>query len=210
MNYKLILFDLDGTLVKTEPDHISHIVNQSLVDMGFPKLSDEQVLKFWFSVDMDGFISQIVEDIDLFWKTFRTYDTVEARISNAKVYDDVGVLDDIKEKGIKMGIITSAPKYVVDAEIELIKGIDFDIVVYAQPCYGVREKPDPQSIEIALDKMKISSDKALMVGNSVVDVLTAQNANVDDIFIKRPEYPYKAPNKATKHITNLYELKDLI
>ena len=100
MNYKLILFDLDGTLVKTEPDHISHIVNQSLVDMGFPKLSDEQVLKFWFSVDMDGFISQIVEDIDLFWKTFRTYDTVEARISNAKVYDDVGVLDDIKEKGI--------------------------------------------------------------------------------------------------------------
>ena len=42
---KLVIFDLDGTLLDTLPD-ISYYVNQTLVKFGYPTHEDDKIMQF--------------------------------------------------------------------------------------------------------------------------------------------------------------------
>ena len=105
-------------------------------------------------------------------------------------YGDVNIVGQIKEKGIKIGIVTGAPSHIMDLEIGMLGEENFDAVVSAHTINGITPKPHPHGLEECLNLLDISKDKAMYVGNADEDILTARNAGVFDVLIDRKEHEF--------------------
>ncbi len=169
MAYKAVVFDLDGTLVHTMPEYRYKIVGQTLKELGTSS-SKHYIDRFWFETRRDDIIKEHFEvDVDLFWKTFRQCDTIDLRKQLTRVYDDVGFVKELKQKGYKVGIVTGAPLHIMSLEVDMIGEEYFDAVVRAQLSSGIKPKPDPHGIEECLSILGVK--KALAeVRNQVIDL----------------------------------------
>lgn len=210
MKCKAILLDLDGTLIKTPLSYITKTVNKVLNDMGVPPVSQEEASKFWFSPDVDKFIGNIVKNPSLFWQLFRQYDNPSSRLHVSRVYEDSFSLEELQNNKIDLGIVTSTPKDVAEKEIFMLNRLKLKSVIYAQPIYGVKSKPDPESIHLSLKRLGVSAEQTIYVGNGIEDIITARNAGVTDIFLERSDYPYHLDLEPTKRILSLTELKEFV
>ncbi len=189
MKYTTALFDLDGTLIYTDAEHRQIIVGQVL-DIYGKTTSDELIDKFWFERNRNEIITN---DFGLkpseFWPLFEILNTVELREKYSSAYEDVWVLNELKSKGLKLGIVTMAPKRISDPEMALLN-LEFDAIVNANSAYGIKPKPDPQGINACLEMLGESADKAFFVGNTVQDIQAGKAANVYDILVDREEYSF--------------------
>lgn len=204
MIYEGIMFDLDGTLVHTEPEYRYTLVGQTLHT--FDRTATEfEIDTFWFRGGRDKFVRNVFGvDVDKFWARFRELDTVEIRAQHTKLYDDISFLQELRDHGKKVGIVTAAPSHVAELELALIG--DVDDVVLASESNGILPKPSPDGIYKCLDLLGLKT--APFVGNSDEDVGAAEAAQVPDILIDRGEYDFGIT--ASINITSLYELRDLV
>jgi len=209
MAYKAVIFDLDGTLVHTMPEHRYLTVGQTLKKMG-TNSSKHYIDRFWFETRRDDIIKEHFEvDVDLFWKTFRQYDTTDLRKQLTRVYDDTGFVKELKQNDYKVGIVTGAPLHVMSLEVDMIGKEYFDAVVRAQLSSGIRPKPDPHGIEECLSILGVKKEEAVYVGNADEDVSAAKNAQVFDVLVLRNEHEF--PDiKPSLTVNSLYELRELL
>ena len=72
-------------------------------------------------------------------------------------------------------------------------------------------KPDIRIFEYALNKMKISADKAIFVGDDYeVDILGAANAGIDQVYFNPNIDSCKNKKDATFNICSLLEMKSFL
>ena len=72
-------------------------------------------------------------------------------------------------------------------------------------------KPDPRMIEFALDRMRTSRERALMVGDSLSsDILGAQRAGVDACWFNPEGKPCTLERAPEYTIRSLMEIKDIL
>lgn len=203
---KGIIFDLDNTLVETDTKYVERIVNSTLQDYR-KKASEEECCLFWYGVYREEKIRNMWNvDPDEFWRSFRKYDSVEERIANTKIYDDVIALKNLDEQ-LKKGILTSSVRDIALAEKRLIEPYLYsDCFVIANIFENLREKPKPDGVYKCLELLKIKPEEAILVGDSASDVLAAQAANVLDVLVERNKIPREC--KPSIIIENLYGLFD--
>ncbi|MEK6945560.1 MAG: HAD family hydrolase [Nanoarchaeota archaeon] len=209
MKYKAAIFDLDGTLIHSEPEFRYTVVGKILDDLGV-KYSKEDIDRFWFETNRDEIVTKDFGlTIDAFWGPFKKYDTVELRRKFAKTYDDVGFIGDLQRAGCKTGIVTGAPLHIAEMEIGMIGEENFDAIVVAHRMNGFTPKPHPQGLEECLSLLGVNKNEAVYVGNGDEDIQTARNAGVFDILIDRGEYTFHN-TKPSLTISSLYELKEFL
>lgn len=112
---------------------------------------------------------------------FRAYYQDHCQIKT-KVYDGLlDVLSELKEKGVKMAVVSNKP----DAAVKKLSREYFgDRLDYAiGPSDGVRCKPYPDMAEEALKALGVEKKDAVFVGDSEVDVQTGLNAGLDVIAV---------------------------
>lgn len=171
-----VLFDLDGTLLDTLED-LHNATNYILRQYGCPERSLEeirrivgngarvQITKALPGMEDDPPLEQVLAD-------YQAYYNAVAADGSARPYD--GVLDAMAEiaRRYPIAIVSNKPDPAVKA---LCKQYFGD--VYAQ---GVSDacprKPAPDMVKVAM--ASIGVDTCVYVGDSEVDVLTAQNAQV--------------------------------
>ena len=205
MEYKGIIFDLDGTLVTTKYEHRKIVLEKTLSDFGKP-LPIEVIDKFWFEGNRDKIIKEIFEvNPSNFWTVYESYDTPEFRKKFTNPYDDVGFVLELKKRGYKTGVVTSAPVEIAKIETEMVGKEFFDSIVVAHTLNGFIPKPNPSGLEQCLFNLGIKNTESIFVGNSDEDVNAARNANILDILINRKEYFYKNLNPSLS-IESLYDL----
>ena len=179
--YKAVIFDLDNTLVYTKEEYVQGI----LIDILGRQVSMEETISFWQGND------SLITDEYYFWKRFNELDKYEKRIKFTKVYDDVYVLKELSEKGMKLGVVTNAPPGMAVLDAELIQkevDIEFDSVVSANKWFTNLEfKPSPQGINQCLYELQVREDEALYIGDSNVDRIAAEKTGVDFRMINRNE-----------------------
>jgi len=210
MKYKAFIFDLDGTLIHTEPGHRYKLVGQTLQELGINAVSNKYIDRFWFETKRDNIISEYFGlEPEQFWKTYRKYDTIELRKQFTKLYDDVDFIQELKEKGCKTGIVTGAPIHIANFEIDMLGKENFDAIVIAN-FYNSKQKPLPYGLEECLNLLNIKKNEAVYVGNAEEDNLTAKNAGVFDILLMRGEYGFELSElKPSLAINSLYDLRKL-
>lgn len=185
MTYDTILFDLDGTLLYTLED-LTDSINYMLDKYGFPTHSIDNVRRF-----VGNGLRKLVEralpegadyeNFEEFLEEFIEYYNFHNLIKT-KPYD--GVIETIEKlaaKGIKMAIVTNKGQTASDSLIEDFFAPHITIVVGDDGIH--KRKPDPEPIEIALNKLGVTDkSKVLYVGDSEVDATTAENAGLDYIL----------------------------
>ncbi len=183
---KLIIFDLDGTLLYTLDD-IKETLNVVLQNNGYPTLSSEQVLKnvgYGAKELVRRSLGNPTEEV--LQKVFDEYVPLQEKSQNeyTKLYDGLdSVLVSLKEKGYKLAIVSNKPDSVTQIVYDqLLKQYNFDFVTGNRP--GVfNPKPDKTCVEYCLNTLKMNSEDAIYVGDSEVDVKTFVNSNVDGIGV---------------------------
>jgi HAD superfamily hydrolase (TIGR01509 family) len=172
--YRALLFDLDGTLAETDSLHLPTWVD-ALEPYGVD--IDEEFYRERISGRSTG---EIVGDLlpDLSEEEGASIgDAKEAsfRERAAGLEPLPGLLDFVqkgKRRGMRMALVTNAPKENVGAILPALKLQDyFQTVVLAAEVGAV--KPDPAPYEAALERIGVSADEALAFEDSVSGIASS-------------------------------------
>ena len=167
-----ILFDLDGTLLDTLTD-IAAAVNHVLEEMGYPRRTREEVLRFVGNGARYLMYQAIPEggDLDTALKKFQTYYSANCQIAT-KPYDGIPKALEILAKKYLLAIVSNKPDTAVKP---LCSGYVPGIYARGENADCPR-KPAPDMVYKTM--AEIGAESCIYVGDSEVDVLTAKNAGV--------------------------------
>lgn len=185
--YKLIIFDLDGTLLDTIDD-IRDSLNFALKKQGFPNYSVEKVKRFVGS-GVNQMIARAIHgltDDQVLIQTIKN-DYLEkyelTQKNKTKPYDNIiETLNKIKENNFTIAVLSNKPIKDTKNIISFYFGEDiFDSVI--GQIEDIPVKPDPTLINKIIKDYSFNKNEVLFVGDSDVDMMTAKNANVDSCFV---------------------------
>jgi len=189
---RVILFDLDGTLMETAPE-IADAVNHTLARRGHaPAL--EALVRSWIGDGARALLGKALAHagepasaVDAAWPAFA--DDYAAHCgTNSLVHDGVRpMLQRLRGQGLLQVLLTNKETVFTERLLERhqLRG-QFDLVV-AGDTLPVK-KPHPGVVLFALGALKARPDEALLVGDSTTDVRTARAAGVA-VHLVRHGYP---------------------
>lgn len=182
---KMVIFDLDGTLLDTLDD-LCNSVNYSLRTNNFPERSLEEVRTF-----VGNGIRLLIErsvpegtNKELIDKTFECFKTYYAVHCNDKTKTYPGVMDmlkELKKNGYKIAVLSNKAQYAVTKLCDIYFNNLLDDAVGARE--NVAKKPSPDALYICAENNNINLNNIIYVGDSDVDVATANNAGVRGIAV---------------------------
>ena len=186
-HYKLVIFDLDGTLLNTISD-LAHSVNFALEQCGFPVHPVETYKNF-----VGNGASKLAE------RSLPENQKTEQNLIRIKelflpYYDDhnmdftepyPGIHDLLKtlhSNGLKLAVASN--KYQSATE-KLIRHFFSDIpfIALLGQREGVPVKPDPAIINDILRIAGVSPEETLYIGDSGVDMETASNSGIQSVGV---------------------------
>lgn len=226
MRINCVLFDLDNTLVGIPEtwqyfDELIKIVLKEDYQLPIPSTNERdslwrsgkkyiEILKDWGVLDPNDF-----------WIKFDRRDEIKRKnlIEDGKLilYDDViPALKKLNKSGIKIGIVSNTPDFIVEYELEAFK-----LQRYFNSVLGLGDdqsicKPEPDGIIMILKDLNCKPSETLFIGDSEVDLIAAQRASVFPLYINRSEQNIKKLKKISridpkkyKKITSLDQIFDL-
>jgi len=180
---KLVIFDLDGTLIDSRLDLIQS-VNAMLQHFKHPELPGEIVASYvgdgalmlvrraLGDPDDEHFFKEALE---FFLSYYR-----EHKLDHTRVYDGIPeALKQIQSNGTarKMAVLSNKPVHPSRAIVDALGLADFFVQVYGGNSFETK-KPDPLGVNTLLKETGTASEQAMIVGDSSIDVLTGRNAGI--------------------------------
>jgi putative hydrolase of the HAD superfamily len=168
---KAVIFDMDNTLF----DFVEAKIKACKAVVEYLGLKDENELLRYFLRFRHGFESkkniadylkdkEIYSD-ELYEDCCRIYD--EVKIDNVKVYKGIfDVLEGLKKAGFKLAVVTDAENGDAMHRLHKTGLVDYFDVIISADMTGKR-KPDPDSIALALEKLDVKPEEAVIVGDSL-------------------------------------------
>lgn len=185
MQYKLAIFDLDGTILDTLTD-LMNAFNYGLRRCGLPPRSLDEyrvfvgngVKKTLERAAPAGTSEQTLAET---YKHF-TEHYKEHLSDNTKPYNGVAdVLCELRRQGIRTAVVSNKDDYGVQALCEKHFPGLFDLCLGVKP--GIEKKPAPDGVTEVLSRLKMERDHTVYIGDSEVDAQTAANALVGFIGV---------------------------
>lgn len=182
--YKLVIFDLDGTLLNTIED-ICDSINIALKESNLELVTIEEC-KYMVGNGAKILVERAIrEKTQFFDKVFSSYMFNYERLQKNKTrpYEKImEVLDRLKELNIKSAILSNKPHEdtlrVVDYYFGLSK---FDLVIGKKP--NNRPKPEIDGAIEILNTLNMKSEDVLYVGDTSVDITTAIRSNFTSVGV---------------------------
>ena len=195
---KLVVFDLDGTLIHSVPD-IADCLNITLEKFGHAKREEKEVAQMIGNgvrnlliraIDKQLSDQEIDERVKFYNQIYTNCDN-----SKTKLFDGVEeVLKTLKSKGFMLGVLTNKPQSATDNVYQTyLKEIGFDAVVGQSS--SVKIKPDPAALLDVLKKLDVKPENAYMVGDGEPDAQVAVNAGVNGVSVL---YGYRTKEQLIK------------
>ena len=179
---KLIIFDLDGTLLNTIAD-LAHSTNHALQTLGYPT---HEVASYNFMVGngINKLFERALpegekteENVLRVRKEFLLhYDRHNA--DESRPYPGIPeLLETLQHKGYKLAVASNKYQAATQKLIDhYFPEIHFTAVFGQRE--GIKVKPDPTVVFDILEVAKVTKEEVLYVGDSGVDMQTAANARV--------------------------------
>jgi phosphoglycolate phosphatase len=180
---KLLIFDLDGTLIDSRLDLIQS-VNATLRQFNRPELPGNIVASYvgdgapmlvrraLGDPENENFFKQALE---FFLSYYR-----EHKLDHTTIYPGIlEALSRIQLDGIgrKMAVLTNKPVNPSRAIVEALGLGKFFVRVYGGNSFETK-KPDPLGVKILMRESETGAEHTMIVGDSSIDVLTGRNAGI--------------------------------
>jgi pyrophosphatase PpaX len=209
--YKVLLFDLDGTLCDTDEMLIQSFfalykkyrpakirTREELIYFSGPPIKKTLV---------DEFPDYTFEEI---YKAFQETSR-ELYLPYVKAFDkEIETLKKLRKAGYLLGVVTNkgAPLTKYSLEVSHIDGL-FDVVISADDVNA--PKPSPLGIEKALERLAIANkEEVLYIGDNDIDYETASNAGVDAMLVTWGPREIKCIKAAKYAVSSYNELGGLL
>ena len=184
--YKLIVFDLDGTLLDTLDD-LTDAVNFALQQYALPLRTREEIRSF-----VGNGIVRLVqlavgnEDVVLQEQVlaeFKKYYGVHCKDKTC-VYDGITeLLSSLHQRGIKTAVLSNKADFAVKLLAEEYFPNTFFTAQGENEPAGIRKKPAPDALYAIMREAGVEKEETLYVGDSEVDIQTANNAEVGCVSV---------------------------
>ena len=180
MNKKCVIFDLDGTLLYTLED-LKNSVNFALEKNNFPTRTLNEVREFVGNGIESLMRSASPEGIseEAFYKCFcdfKEHYKIHSE-DNTKEYDGItDVLKALKANGFLLAVVSNKADFAVNTLCKKYFPGLLDCAIGERD--GIKRKPCPDSVNEVLKAFAVDKEKCFYVGDSDVDVKTANNAGV--------------------------------
>ena len=184
INFKALLFDLDGTLLDTAPDFITAL-NRQLALHDLSSLPDEAIRRcvtngsagliaagFSMTQDDPRFGPLQAEFLELYFANLADRTALFEGLQS--------VLDECVVRGIPWGIVTNKPWRYTEATMVQLGLMDAAATVIC-PDHVKHAKPDPESIVLACSEIAIAPQDCLYVGDHVRDIDAGRAAGTRNI-----------------------------
>lgn len=191
-----VIFDLDGTLLNTLSD-LTAATNHALAAFGQRQLDEARVRRY-----VGNGVPKLIERALYFTETgdepdfergngrgelfspclavfTEYYDKHNADLTAP--YDGVAeMLSAVKAAGYRSAIVTN--KY--DGAAQALKAKFFnDVDTLVGAAEGIRPKPAPDGVKLALERIGSTRDRAVYVGDGDTDIATARNCGMPVIAV---------------------------
>lgn len=184
---KLVIFDLDGTLLNTIAD-LAAATNQALQQEGFPT-HETDAYRFFVGNGINKLFERALPEQERTEKNILKirslfipyYDVHNADLS--RPYPGIPeLLAALQQKGIMLGVASNKYQAATQKLIaHYFPNISFVEVLGQRE--GIPAKPDPSIVNDILAKAGVEREEALYVGDSNVDMQTAHNAGVTAVGV---------------------------
>lgn len=188
---KLLIFDLDGTLVDSRQD-LSNSINAMLRHYGKTELPCNVIASYigdgapmlvrraLGDPDDEGLVP---EAINFFLAYYR-----EHKLDNTYVYDHV--VDTLNQLAAgrngtqprKLAVLSNKPVHPSRAICEALGLSKFFFQVYGGNSFHTK-KPDPLGVETLLKEAAARPEQAVIIGDSDIDVITARNSGIYSVGV---------------------------
>ena len=182
---RLLVFDLDGTLIDSRLDLI-HSVNAMLLHIGRPELDGDMIASY-VGDGAPALVRRALGDTDdeallraaleYFLGYYRLH-----KLDHTTVYAGIPeVLARLanSSNGVQrqMAVLSNKP---VNSSRHIVRALglgDFFVRVYGGNSFTTK-KPDPLGVRTLLRETGVAAAEALIIGDSSIDVLTGRNAGL--------------------------------
>ena len=185
MSYKAVIFDLDGTILDTLQD-LANSVNHALRTHGYPERTLDEVrgfigngIRVLMRRSCPADISEAAQEEAL--ATFRVHYDAHCKDFTGPYGGIHDLLAALKERGIRTAVVSNKiePAVIVLCD-EHFPGA-FEYMVGNRP--DLAPKPSPDSVNEVIGKMGLDKKDIVYIGDTEVDIQTADNAGIDCIGV---------------------------
>ena len=188
MKYQTFIFDLDGTLLDTLAD-LATAVNYALAKNGYPLRTEDEVKEFIGNGVVKlmeraiGAPKENTPDFEQTFSDFKRYYGENCRV-HTKLYSGIEeVLTALKDKGKKCAIVSNKADFAVKILNDFYFQGLIEVAVGENEAAGIKKKPSPDLVWLALKMLGVGTDNAVYIGDSEVDIQTANNAGLPCISV---------------------------
>lgn len=185
MKYSTIIFDLDGTLLNTLDD-LAASVNFAMRKCGYPERTTDEVRRF-VGNGIALLIRRAVpantseEKFDEALGVFKAHYAKNNRNKTAPYEGITELLAVLKKQGCKTAIVSNKVDFAVkDLKSEFFEGLIDTAVGESE---DTRTKPAPDMVYKVLDMLGETAENAVYIGDTDVDIKTAENSGMDCIRV---------------------------
>ena len=202
---KAVLFDLDGTLIDSAPD-LALAINHMLTSIGREEISPA-IIRSWVGngasilvqrglsgqTDIDENLDpELLEKSLAIFLDFYANNLCVDTVTYPHVRSSLKIL---KAKGYRLAIVTNKP---YDFIQPILDGLElnglFELLVGGDTLE--KRKPDPLPLHYACEKLGVTVEQCVMVGDSKNDVLAANAVNMQSIGLS---YGYNYGEDINEH-----------
>lgn len=197
-----ILCDLDGTLINSENiffDAFKHTLKDMYsIDISFKEYEENELNRNSNLINKLKKENKIPNDVlekDIMKIVYNNYlNKFKELIKNDYVYLNFALLKRIKEKGIRIGLVSTSKREFIELILTNLK-LDnlFDIIISREDVINL--KPDPEAYLKALKTMNVKPDECIAIEDSYRGIKASCLANIKTIKVN--EY-----SKNNKNLSN--------
>jgi len=203
MQKKLIIFDMDGTLVNSSLT-IANAINYVRQNLGFEPMAKDYILS--------RVNDHTINPAQTFYHTNRFETDHEKWFSEyytnnhereLVLYEGIEkLLLNLKTKGHKLAVATNAYR---GSTIESLTHLDIVHLFDGIACYDdvAQGKPHPDMLHKLLDELEHSSHEALFIGDGPRDEMASKNAEIDYIMV---DWGFTEHADAVRTVSDLHEM----
>lgn len=187
MKPKLVIFDLDGTLLDTIDD-LKEAVNHAMSLRGFPTFTRNEVMAM-VGHGARNLMRQALpvgykddDMVDAAYDDFRAYYITHIDVYTKPFPGIQDLLAKLHQEGIMLAVASNKFQEGTEHLIkEFFPKIPFVAILGGRPDFPL--KPDPEIVNEVLRKANVEKEDAVMVGDSDTDMETATNGGVMGIAV---------------------------
>jgi phosphoglycolate phosphatase len=184
-----LIFDLDGTIIDTAPDLLASLNavltragHRPVVPSELRNLVGHGVRKLFERAFSATGTEVTADELATYCEEFLAYYRANIARESRPFPGVPETLRSLAQRGSTLGLCTNKPQVLTELLLAELKLTHHFLAVYGSGRASAN-KPDPRHIYEVVDALKGDRTRAVMVGDSPVDVAAARNANIPVIVM---------------------------